>query len=194
MAYFSVLPGAGGSGLVSDYRYRPRPSACYSLFMRQGVILAIMSVWLLSGCTPKPSVSLGAHSSDSQTVLDVSTEGINGLLGLNMWQADTREMLWRVNLDYFRGPQLVYGHVPAGFMTINGGKNSAEQIFPAKGLRPPPLPPRRKIFVAIEAQYDEFMSASARTFYFELNTDANGRVLSVRPLTAVKPDDLPKTE
>lgn len=162
--------------------------------MRHAVILAIILVSLLTGCTPRRNVSLAVRQTGSHTVLDVSTEGVNGLLGLSIWQADTRELLWKVNLDYFRGKQLVYGEVPAGFTTINGGENSAEQTFPAKGLSPPPLPSKRKIYVAIEAQYDEFMAASVRVFYFELSTDANGQVLSVLPLKGMKSEDFPKSE
>jgi hypothetical protein len=162
--------------------------------MRHAVILAIMLVSLLTGCTPRRNVSLAVRQSGSHTILDVSTEGVNGLIGLNMWQADTRELLWKVNLVYFRGKQLVYGAVPANFTTFNGVESSAEQTFPAKGLPPPPLPPSRKIYVAIEAQYDEFMAASVRVFFFELSTDTNGQVLSVLPLKGMKSEDFPKSE
>ncbi len=110
-----------------------------------------------------------------------------------MWQADTKELLWDVNLDYYKDPRLTYGYVPANFLTYNGRRNDAQQNFPRNSRRPRPLAAGKRFFVSIDCLHGAFMGEEVEPFYFSFSTDADGRVLAASPVEGMKSDDLAKT-
>lgn len=156
------------------------------------LILSIVLLMLVGGCSRDPTVTLSVSEEKGRTVFHLPTRHANGLLGIKIWQPDTRTQLWELDLAYFRGARLTYGEIPRDFVTSNGGKNSAQQMFPRGDQPPLPFPPDTRLLVAIELQYDAFMAASVRARYFELKTDREGRVFSVVARESIKPDAFPE--
>jgi len=165
-----------------------------STMTRITLTVALLLAVVSAGCSPSPRLSLNARQEDGSTTFEFSTRGINGLLGLRVWKADTKELLWDVNLSYYRGPRLRYGDLPRDFETFNGQKDSATQAFPAKREKPRPLPANSKLYVSVDCQYDSFMAASSQTFLFSITTDTNGRVLAASRVDSLSPDDFPKKQ
>jgi hypothetical protein len=151
------------------------------------VSVAVAFIWMLP-----PHCSTTARQRGSDTEFDIATRGINGLLGLRIWRADTRETLWDVNLNYYPGPKLAYGEVPADFETFNGAQNSARQNFPPDDQKPMTLPINSQLFVEVDCQYDHFISAACRCFYFLISTDEHGNLSEVQPVNCLTPSEYPK--
>ncbi len=146
------------------------------------------------GCSVAPKLSLRATQRDTGIEFEFYPRGINGLLGLRVWQADTKELLWDVNLNYYRGARWRYGDVPRDFETFKGARNSASQNCPDKNKKPRPLPADRRLFASVDCQYDSFMAASSRTFLFSIKTGADGSVAEVSPVEYLRPDDFPRRQ
>ncbi len=133
-----------------------------------------------------------AHQSANNFEFEFSTRGINGLLSLQLWEADTRELFWDINLDYYNEARLAYGTVPEDFQTFNGLRHSATQRFPTGGQKPHSLPPNGRFYVSITCQYDQGFAPCAGSFIFSLTTDATGRVAAVTRLDGLAADKFPK--
>jgi hypothetical protein len=137
---------------------------------------------------------LSVGEEDGTTVFHIPTRGVNGVISIRLWRADTKELLWHVNLNSYQGSRLMYGEVPRYFTTFNGGRISAQQIYPAKDGKPKRFPGESRIFVMIEIQYDTFIAASAGALNFVLTPDTRGEVTAVSPIGSIDPDDFPDTE
>lgn len=162
-------------------------------YMRILPLMLILIALALAGCATDPKAALAVRQTGTNLDFEISTEHVNGLLGLRVWQADTKEVFWDIALRYYREPRLAYGVVPTDFKTFGGGTSSAEQKFPASGQRPRALPPSTTFLTSIYFQYDTMFDAKVREVYFSFATDAEGKVLSVIPVARVAPEDYPKT-
>jgi len=162
--------------------------------MRASLPILILSLLGLVGCMVHPKTTLSVQQTTTNLHFDISTAHVNGLLGLRVWQADTKDLLWDVDLHYYRGPRITYGVLPSDFKTFAGLTGSAKQKFPADSERPRSFAPSTQYRAAVLCQYDSMMSASVREFYFAFATDADGRVLSVSPVESIPPEDFPKTQ
>jgi hypothetical protein len=156
--------------------------------------LPILILLGLVGCTVQPKTTLSVQQTTTNLLFDVSTKHVNGLIGLRVWQADTKDLLWDVDLHNYRGPRIAYGVVPSDFETFAGLTSNAKQKFPVGRERPRPLAASTQYRVAVLCQYDSMMSASVREFYFAFATDADGRVLPASPVESVSPGNFPKTQ
>lgn len=160
--------------------------------MRLKLCVASLLTALFIGCSVAPKLSVVAHQRGSDLDFSIQTEGIRGLGEVWLWTEDTKQVLWRVNLNYYQGSQLKYGELPAKFKSPNGAMNNAEQIAPANGEKPNQLPPGKNFYLAITGQYDTRMAASEKTFYFTFSTDSEGRMSAIVPVAPPKPEDFPK--
>ena len=154
----------------------------------QRIIVLTLSV-SVAGCSMAPAISMTAKQRGSDVDFEFGTRGINGLLEFRVWRADTRELLWDVNLNYYGGARLTYGDIPKDFTTTNGNQQSATQIFPADGAKPKRLPASGKVFMEVQCQYDALDAPSTRSFDFAVTTGPDGHVLTTLPI-----DDLPTTD
>ena len=161
--------------------------------MRIPSLILVLLTASLTGCAVHPKAALTLQQTATNLDFAISTEHVNGLLGLRIWQADTKELFWDVDLHYYREPHLTYGVVPRDFKTFGGVLSSAEQKFPAGGERPRPLPPSTQFRASILCQYDTMFDAHLCEFYFSFTTDADGRVSSVVPVARILREDLPTT-
>ena len=127
----------------------------------------ISAVILFAGCSSPPTLSLAVVQEEDHLAFRFETKNLNGIVGIRMWRADTKQVLWKVDLNYFRGSQLAYDG-------------------------PVPLPASTKFFVQVEVQYDTMMTAASRGFYFAMTTDARGHVTDLSPLNSIGPDNWPK--
>jgi hypothetical protein len=162
--------------------------------MRILLPIVILSLLGLIGCTVNPKVTLSVQQTTTNLDFDISTTHVNGLLGLRVWQADTKDLLWDVDLHHYPGPRITYGVVPRAFKTFAGLTSSAKQKFPTPKETPRSFAPSTQYRAAVLCQYDSTMSASVREFYFAFMTDADGRVFSVSPMESIPPEDFPKTQ
>jgi len=144
--------------------------------------VALLLAALFSGCSATPRVNLITQQHGVYVDFNIQTEGINGLLGIKISQADTKDLLWDVDLAYFKGGRLTYGVVPTNFEIINGSSSSAKQLFPASGTKPRAFLPGKDFDLALSVQYDTVTTASMRTFYFSFSTDSLGRISAIRPV------------
>lgn len=135
-----------------------------------------------------PGVSLSLDQSRGSTEFVFSTHGINGLLSMRVLRYDPGELLWHMNLNYFRGHRLRYGEIPDVWPNI------ARQEFPKDGEEPKPLAPDSKFLVTIECQHDVFIAPSVTSVLFILRTDKTGRVVSVENVDRNKPFEHPLEE
>ena len=161
--------------------------------MRIPLLILVLLTASLAGCAVHPKAALTLQQTTTNLDFVISTEHVNGLLGLRVWQADTKELFWDVDLHYYREPRLTYGVVPRDFKTFGGVLSSAEQKFPTGGERPRPLPPSTQFRASILCQYDTMMDAAMREFYFLFATDTKGRVSVVVPVARFPREDFPKT-
>jgi hypothetical protein len=159
--------------------------------MKQSLHLVVLVV-LLGGCSRQPTLSFSTSEEKGQTALHFAAQRLNGLLGIRIWRADTKDLLWAANLNYYKEPRLIYGEIPRDFATFNGGKNSAQQAFPSDSKPALAFPSDTRLLVAIDLQYDTFMTASTTVRYFEIKTDRNSRISSVTPLESIAPDEFPQ--
>lgn len=157
--------------------------------VRIGLGLVLGSV--LMGCAMKPSIILEAEQYGPDISFDIRAKGINGLVDLRIWQTDTKEVIWQINLNSFNGPRLGYGEVPVGFKTFNGGSGNAKQVVPSGDKRPSPLPAGKSFILVLGVQYDTMMSAAMRPFYFSFSTDSEGRISAIMPVATPRPEDQP---
>ena len=162
------------------------------ILMRLKLCVASLLTTLFIGCSVTPKVSVVAHQQGADLNFSIQTEGIRGLIEAWFWEENTKQVLWRVNLNYYQGSQLKYGELPIKFKQPNGAINSAEQIVPANGEKPDQLPPGKSFYLAITGQYDTLMAASGKTFYFSFSTDSEGRMSAIVPAATPKPEDFPK--
>jgi hypothetical protein len=125
-------------------------------------------------------------------VFHFQTRGINGLLSLRLWRTDTKEVLWDVNLNYYRERRLRYGEIPTEFRTFNSGLNRASQSYPAGNQQPQPLPPSTTFMVELDCQYDTLLSPAVQPAYFLFSTDAGGALSRVTRPERITANDLPK--
>ena len=153
----------------------PRPGA-YSRWIVAGVSFAALSglAWLLLG--RDPHVRLDATRQGADVVFHIRTRNVNGLLHVVVFDRESRQTLWSVNLNYFPGPDLVYGRVPAPFTTFNGNAGTARQEFPRAGVAPRPLLPGKELLVDVHYQYDQGLSACAGSRMFSVTPEENGAV------------------
>jgi hypothetical protein len=100
-----------------------------------------------------------------------NTRSINGLLSLRLWRTDTKEVLWHVNLNYYRERRLKYGEIPMEFRTFNGGVNRASQSYPVRNQKPQTLPSSATFMVELVYQYDTWFAPSGQSVYFLFSTD-----------------------
>jgi hypothetical protein len=178
-------PPAGRNDLRTKQR-RNRDAFMTTTVLRITALTLSVSV---AGCSMAPAISMTAKQRGSDVDFEFGTRGINGLLEFRVWRADTRELLWDVDLNYYGGARLTYGDIPKDFTTTNGNQQSATQIFPADEAKPKKLPASGKVLVEVECQYDDFAAACSRRFDFAVTTGSDGRVLTTVPI-----DDLPTTD
>jgi len=153
-------------------------------------LLVLVVGFLLFVSLEPHTASVSVQQQGKNLNFQFRTRGVNGLLDILIWRADTKEPIWYENLDYYNENHLKYGEVPMNFKTFNGAINSAEQTFPTNGQKPSPLPPNIKFFLRIDYQYDTF-AAFAGVSDYAFVTDANGNVSAFIPIH-IAPDDLPK--
>lgn len=122
------------------------------------------------------------------------TRGMNGLTRLRLWRTDTKEVLWEVSLNYYRGSHLRYGDIPKGFRSFNGNLRDAKQIYPVGKQRPLALPRSTAFMVELDYQYDDFLAPSTGDAYFSFATDGKGAISKVTRLEQFPVDSLPKAQ
>lgn len=95
---------------------------------------------------------------------------VEGLSEMTVWVADTRETLWIVNLNYFRGEEITYGKTPGGFTSES--KGFAKQVFP-KGIPAKKIPHEKQILVYVSYHYNSVFgpSTTSKFFGFQLSKD-----------------------
>lgn len=131
----------------------------------------------------QPKVSVSTQQGDNSFDFEFSTQGITGLGGLRVWQADTRELLWDIDLYYYKEPRLTYGDVPTNYQTFNGVRLDAHQHYPIYGERPRSLVAGKRYFVSIECLHGTLLKAEATPqFFFSFSTSPDGRVLAASPV------------
>jgi hypothetical protein len=138
----------------------------------------------------KPTITVSGNQQDEIIVFEINANHINGLLDLRIWQEDTREMIWCVDLDYFNRRRIKYGEPPVNFKTFNGGKGSAKQIVPGSGKPSVPLPVGKSFIIAVTAQYDTWTSAASKTFYYSFSISPRGRISAIVPIPFPGPSAL----
>src|SRR5690349_8809058 len=111
--------------------------ACWIVLL---LMLAGLAAWILRPIWAKPKISLNLERRGQDVVFKMETKNILGLGEFIVIDNDAKQLLWYVNLNYFPGPELVYGKTPPDFGTLNGNINSARQEFPKNGQAPAPLP------------------------------------------------------
>lgn len=137
----------------------------------------------LAACS-EPTLDVAVRKADGNVAFELSTDDINGLLQLQLWDAQDSELLWSVDLEYYAGAELTYGVVPVDFVTRNGSKRSARQEVPPPGVPPTSLRPGRSYVLGLTCQYDHLTAPSMREFFFRFDLDAEGEPTSPRPVTA----------
>jgi hypothetical protein len=140
--------------------------------MKRTSALLIASL-MLAGCG-KPHVTFLPQKTQSGLEFHLNLKNVNGLLRTTFWEGENQKTLWDVNLNYFPGPILKYGELPADFTTFNGDTDSARQDHP-KTLGALPIPAETIVYVQVGYQYDEFISACAsdKIYAFQLTKDGS---------------------
>lgn len=154
--------------------------------------ITTVTVLLLNGCALTRSSSMTLAQDGNDPVFHFRTRGMNGLLSLRLWRTDTKQVVWDVNLNYYRESQVRYGEIPMQFRTFNGGLNRATQNYPIEGKKPLPLPPNTTFMVEIDCQYDTLLSPAVQPAYFLFSTDASGMLSRVTRPERITADDLPR--
>ena len=140
-------------------------------------ISLVLTAVLFASCSLPRKFLLAIKQDDNRTYFEFSMHRYNGLLGLRLWKTDTKELLWDMNLNYYREERLEYGNVPKFFLSFNGAQQRATQNFPADNQKPRAFQPNSRFMVDIDLIYDT--SSTSRMFSFK--TDADGRIVSVSP-------------
>jgi hypothetical protein len=159
---------------------------------RISLLLSVLLGGLLSACAIVRSASVSVQQQDSTVDFQFQTRSFNGLGGLRVWRADTKEVFWDVNLNYYNEKHLKYGDIPKGFRTFNGNSNSATQNFPALGHQPSPLPSNAKFILELTCLYDTMFSPAFRAYYFSFTTNEKGIVSKIIPVDQIPADFFPR--
>lgn len=155
-------------------------------------IITIIAISLLTACAHHPRVEVSIAEAKKTPTFEFATKDVNGMLGLQIWNPTTLDLLWQVKLHYFNGNQIVYGDVPTGFITFNGRKGNASQTHPRDDRKPESLPPNESLHMLIDLQYDAFLSACSTTRSFEIHTDSYGNIDLIRPFKITHIPDFSK--
>ena len=156
-------------------------------------ILAVFGLLFTSACALMRNASMTVTQQGKDTDFHLRTRGFRGLSSFRIWRTDTKEELWYVNLNYFRGEHLTYGEVPKSFRTFNGNLNNARQEYPPDARKPAPLPPTATFMVELNCTYDAMFGPAGQSAFFLFATDATGGVSRVTRPERITADDLPKT-
>ncbi len=148
---------------------------------------------IVGSCVNSPRLTVDVVKQSDAPAFRIQQTGGNGLLNLTIWNAETRERLWAVALNYFPGGVITYGKVPVAFQTFRRQPSDAVQEFPMENKRPLLLPVKSRLFLSLACQYDSFGSASFKTFYFTLITDEQGSVSSISTVERIKQSEFPST-
>ena len=151
--------------------------------LRSGLIILVTA--LLSGCGGKPNLAPKSVIRGNDLEFRFRTNELIGLISVRVWVADSKILIWDLNLDYYKDSSLDYGKVPKEFKTFNGRISNAVQIFPNEGIPPKPLLPGKDYFVNIEFLYDsafgESVSSASYLFKRARETDAGSFVRVFEP-------------
>jgi hypothetical protein len=150
-------------------------------------LLAVMLVH--SACSPEPRADVTIQQHEHDFDFQFHTSGVIAIMGLTLWGADTKQLFWAINLNYYNEHRLRYGQVPTAFTTFNGVRNSATQNHP-----PLPLPPNQHFYLAIVCLHRAFPEPATATFLFSFATDNEGRISPVTRAEHITASDIPNTK
>lgn len=154
-------------------------------------LFVTLIVVLCDGCGLNRGVSLRVTQESNEPVFHFQLRSINGLSGLRLWRADTKQVLWDVSLNYYREKRLKYGDIPKNFRSFNGQLQRAYQMEPSEKQKPAPLPSNKTFIVEVHYQYDTSFAPSTGVAYFSFTTDSKGVPAPVTRLERVAADEIP---
>jgi hypothetical protein len=122
--------------------------------MKRKIQLAFCTVLplLIVGCAQNPRITITPSIVNDRVVFNLTTSGINGILGVEV--RDANGTLWEIRTSYEKGNRIVYGELPTG------GNMAARQTFPPPGTAPKGIR-GKTVTVRIDYQYDQWISACA---------------------------------
>jgi hypothetical protein len=116
------------------------------------MILAVLLVIALRSCR-QPQVSFSATKSGENIEFKIHLTNANGLAWIQIFDRQAQRLFWSVSLNYYPGPDLVYGQVPQSFLTLSGNLNSARQQYPESDQRPLKLPIGKELVAQLHYHY-----------------------------------------
>jgi hypothetical protein len=156
-------------------------------------ICSISLAFIAGGCADSQRVTVEIVSQSGTPQFRVKRKGGNGLQGLTIWNAETREPLWDVSLNNFSGGTITYGMIPKGFKGLNGQIRDAVQTFPLEKKTPRPLPVKSRFYLVIDWQHDGFFGPGTSRFYFTFSTDEHGAISNILSIEHIEQSEFPNT-
>jgi len=139
--------------------------------MRTQKAFSLALMLILSACSSEPQADVTIQQHEQAFDFQFHTHGIIGFMSLKLWSADTKQIFWDVNLNYYNEHTLRYGQIPHAFTTFNGVQNEASENSP-----PLPLPPNQRFYLAIVTLHNAFPEPATGAFWFSFATDNVGRI------------------
>lgn len=122
-----------------------------------------------------PKIQVVPIKSDGGIVFSIKSEKkITGLGKVVVWLADSRETLWAINLNYFKGNKIEYGVLPKD--SGSAGKGQVEQIFPV-GETAKSVPQGELIYVYVRYNYDSFLGPAGAAYCFGFYSKSDGNII-----------------
>jgi hypothetical protein len=169
-----------------------RPPTRKKLGVRSVCFALLLTTVFVACSRPPPEISVTGQQRNSDIDFVIKIEGkSNGVIGLRLWNAESKELFWDIVLDSFMGSHIRYGELPANFKGYNGVTYNARQLFPSGGRKPRALLPSANYYLAVDCQYDTYLAACMSVSSFSFSTDSNGKISPIFPV--LRPNVFPKS-
>jgi hypothetical protein len=143
---------------------------------------------LLSGCADSRNVSLTAKRTDSALEFDLTPHGGLSIGNVEVWDVETKELLWKVYVSRMERTSLTYGVVPAQLP----GQGEPKQLLPEAGQPPRAPAPGHRLFVLVAGHYSNSLNPGAGTLLYAhlVTIGDDGSVVSVEQRPRVMYSDV----
>lgn len=153
------------------------------------IAVSLLSVTIaLSGCGESRNMVLGATRNGPALELKLSPQGGLSIGNVEVWDVETKEMLWKVFVSRREQTTLTYGVVPSP----RPQEPNPKQFVPEAGQVPRAPISGHRLFVLISGHYRNSLNPGAATLLYAhlVAIGDDGSVLSVTPQPRVMYSDV----
>lgn len=150
------------------------------------LVLPASAFLLLAACADSRNVALAARRTGGTLELTFSPRGGLSVGNVEVWDVETREMIWKVFASRGGDVTLRYGHVPEA----QPGYPTPKQLFPESGVPPRAPAPGHRLYVLVSGHFRNSFGGGYLLYPHIVTVGNNGEILSAVPQPRVQYSDV----